>query len=598
MTLYSLVFCRFSGYDFVAGADSLSEERRSGKEMPMFLRSRFATEKNRLAEKLSPGRHRLTVRVVINLAVILILFGNITAFISCREYVQSMTDQFAEHSRQTGMTAASYINADHLADYLQMDPDGDSPLNQEYNYTLFLLRSLTKTENCTFLYALIPDEDYSNITYVFDAVNPTLQDQFPAFELGYRQEATSSDYIDAYRRAYEEGKNSSVTRFRTDSGSGPHITITIPLRDSTGKTVGVLCVQKIMDELRDPALAMIRKIAWITLLIVLISTISAAALLRFTFVLPIHRISREAERFAHESTTKAGCLDSVLKIPNEMGGLAEAVLHMEDRIEASRRELVQITADRERIASELHIAHSIQTAMLPTIFPPFPERKEFDLFACMNPAKEVGGDFYDFFLIDEDHLALVIADVSGKGVPAALFMVIAKTLIKDRTLAGGTPSEILEFVNDRLCENNSMEMFVTVWLGILTISTGELVAANAGHEYPILRKPDGTFELFRDAHGMPIATLEGLRYGKKQYQMTLEKGSGLFLYTDGGPEAINENREQYGTQRLLSVLNEHPDAAVEELPALVLDSVGRFSGSTLQFDDITLLYLIYRGVDG
>lgn len=544
---------------------------------------------------LSPKRHRLTVRVVINLAAVLILLGAITALISCREYIQAMTDQFAEHSRQTGMTAASYINADHLADYLEMDPNGDSALNEEYNQTLFLLRSLARTENCTFLYAIIPDEDYGSITYVFDAVNPSLQDQFPMFEKGYRQETTSTDYLAAYRRAYEEGKSSSVTRYKTNSGSGPHITITLPIRNSAGETVGVLCVQKIMDELLNPALSMIRKIAWITLIIVLVSTIGASIPLRFALVLPIHRISREAERFSHESTTKEGCLDSVLKIRNEMGGLAESVLLMEDRIEASRKELVRITADKERIASELHIAHSIQTAMLPTIFPPFPERKEFDLFACMNPAKEVGGDFYDFFLLDDDHLALVIADVSGKGVPAALFMVIAKTLIKDRTLAGGTPAEILEFVNNRLCENNSMEMFVTVWLGILTISTGELIAANAGHEYPILRKPDGTFSLLKDAHGMPIATLEGLQYEKKQYQLTLEKGSGLFLYTDGGPEAVSEANEQYGTSRLLSVLNANPDAAVEQLPALVLDSINEFSAGTLQFDDITMLYLKYKG---
>ncbi len=546
---------------------------------------------------LNPRRHRLTVRVVINLAVVLIALGTLSAVIGCREYLQAMTDQFVEHSRQTGLTAVSYINGDHLQDYLQADAMKDASLKEEYQQTYDMLQSPSDTENCTFLYALVPNEDYTEITYVFDTVNSSLQDRFSIFEPGYRQKTTSPDYIRAYRRAYEEGKYASVVRRQTDSGSGQHITVTLPIRNSAGQTVGVLCVQKIMSELMDPARAMFGKIAWITILIILISTIGAAVMLRWSLVLPIHRISKEADRFARESTAKPGCLDSVLKIRNEMGGLAESVLNMEERIETSRQDLVRVTADKERIASELHIAHSIQTAMLPTIFPPFPDRSEFDLFACMKPAKEVGGDFYDFFLIDDDHLALVIADVSGKGVPAALFMVIAKTLIKDRTLAGGTPAEILEFVNDRLCENNSMEMFVTVWLGILTISTGELIAANAGHEYPILRGPDGTFFLLKDAHSMPIATLEGLSYSGKQYHLKLEKGSGLFLYTDGCPEAVNEQDEQFGTTRLLQVLNDHREASVEELPAIVNDSVRDFCRKALQFDDITLLYLKYKGAE-
>lgn len=546
---------------------------------------------------LNPRRHRLTVRVVINLAIVLIALGTLSAVIGCREYLRAMTDQFVEHSRQTGLTAVSFINGDHLQDYLQADAGKDTSLQEEYQKTCDTLQTLADTENCTFLYVLIPNEDYSEITYVFDAVNSSLQDRFSVFEPGYRQKTTSPDYIRAYRRAYEEGEYASVVRRQTDSGSGQHITVTLPIRSSAGQTVGVLCVQKIMSELMDPARAMFGKIAWITILIVLVSTVGAAVMLRWSLVLPIHRISREADRFARESTVKPGCLDAVLKIRNEMGGLAESVLNMEERIETSREDLVRVTTDRERIASELHIAHSIQTSMLPTIFPPFPERREFDLFACMKPAREVGGDFYDFYLIDDDHLALVMADVSGKGVPAALFMVIAKTLIKDRTLAGGTPAEILEFVNERLCENNSMEMFVTVWLGILTISTGELIAANAGHEYPILRSPDGTFSILKDAHSMPIATLDGLSYSKKQYRLLLEKGSGLFLYTDGCPEAVNEQNEPFGTSRLLQVLNDHSEASVEELPALVNASVRDFCRKALQFDDITLLYLKYKGAE-
>lgn len=168
------------------------------------------------------------------------------------------------------------------------------------------------------------------------------------------------------------------------------------------------------------------------------------------------------------------------------------------------------------------MATQIQSSMLPCIFPAFPERGEFDVYASMTPAKEVGGDFYDFFLVDEDHLALVIADVSGKGVPAALFMVIAKTLLKNRAQMGASPKEILETVNNQLCENNDAEMFVTVWLGIYEISTGRVTAANAGHEYPAIRRKGGAFELFRDKHGFVLAGMENMRY--REYEFTLADG--------------------------------------------------------------------------
>ena len=178
--------------------------------------------------------------------------------------------------------------------------------------------------------------------------------------------------------------------------------------------------------------------------------------------------------------------------------------------------LSEVTAEKERIGAELSVATKIQADMLPSIFPPFPERTDMEIYATMHPAKEVGGDFYDFFLIDPMHLGVVIADVSGKGVPAALFMVIAKTLIKNRALMGGTPSEILAFVNNQLCENNEAEMFVTVWMGILDLYTGVMTAANAGHEYPAFRKADGEFELIKHKHAFVLAGQEEVAYTDSQ----------------------------------------------------------------------------------
>ena len=242
---------------------------------------------------------------------------------------------------------------------------------------------------------------------------------------------------------------------------------------------------------------------------------------------------------------------------------------------------------RQRIETELNVATQIQADMLPGIFPAFPERPEFDVYADMRPAREVGGDFYDFFLVDSDHLALVIADVSGKGVPAALFMVIAKTLLKNAVQAGLPPRDALERVNNQLCENNEAEMFVTAWLGVYEISTGKLTAANAGHEYPAIRRADGRFELFKDRHGFVLAGMEGSRY--REYELTLAPGDVVFLYTDGVTEATDAANDLYGTDRMLKALNSLPGAAPEQLLGAVKESIDRFVGSAPQFDDITVL---------
>ena len=253
------------------------------------------------------------------------------------------------------------------------------------------------------------------------------------------------------------------------------------------------------------------------------------------------------------------------------------------------------SAARQRIETELNVATQIQADMLPRIFPAFPERREFDIHASMTPAKEVGGDFYDFFLVDRDRLAMVIADVSGKGVPAALFMVIAKTLLKNAVQMGLSPKDALEKVNDQLCENNEAEMFVTVWLGVYEISTGKLTAANAGHEYPAIRRAGGTFELWKDRHGFVLAGMENVRY--REYELELGVGDTLFVYTDGVPEANDEANGLYGTDRMLAALNQRPNLGVEELLQQVKADIARFVGAAPQFDDITML-AIQRNDDG
>ena len=243
--------------------------------------------------------------------------------------------------------------------------------------------------------------------------------------------------------------------------------------------------------------------------------------------------------------------------------------------------------------TELRTASDIQASMLPHIFPPYPDRKEFNLFASMDPAREVGGDFYDFFLIDQDHLAVLIADVSDKGIPAALFMMSTKILINYRARQGGSPAEILTDINAQIARENESAMFVTIWMGILELSTGHLTCTNAGHEYPAICGQDGVFRIFRDKHGLCVGAMQGIRY--RDYELTLQPGDKIFVYTDGVPEANNLDEELYGISRLNDVLNRLVRETPESILAGVRADIDSFADGAKQFDDLTMLCLEYKG---
>ena len=252
----------------------------------------------------------------------------------------------------------------------------------------------------------------------------------------------------------------------------------------------------------------------------------------------------------------------------------------------------EAVGETERISAELNVANHIQTSMLPNLFPAFPEREEFDIYASMTPAKEVGGDFYDFFMVDDRHLAIVIADVSGKGVPAALFMVIGKTLIKDHTQPGRDLGEIFTEVNELLCESNSEGLFITAFEGVLDLDTGEFVYVNAGHEMPFVCKVGGDFELYKIRAGFVLAGMEGMQY--RAGSMMLEPGDKIFQYTDGVTEATNKNNELYGMKRLDTILNKVKNMAPQAILPAVKSDMDEFVGETPQFDDVTMLCLEYK----
>ena len=299
---------------------------------------------------------------------------------------------------------------------------------------------------------------------------------------------------------------------------------------------------------------------------------------------PIVRLTKDVSALEGDTLDFSWDIDT----GDEVQTLAKSFESMTGRMKQYIRDITAITAEKERIGAELSVATHIQASMLPSVFPPFPDRKEFELYAKMDPAKEVGGDFYDFFMIDDDHIALVIADVSGKGVPAALFMVIAKTLIKNYSKSAMSVEDIFIKTNDQLCEGNGEGLFVTAWIGIVDLNTGTMTYCDAGHEYPYVIHADGSVKMLKpQKKKLPLAAMEGIEYISNE--ITLKKGDCLLLYTDGVLEATDADNRLYGTKRLEKVLTDKGTGNTETLLKDIRADVDDFVAGAPQFDDLTML---------
>ncbi|MCR5379355.1 MAG: SpoIIE family protein phosphatase [Lentisphaeria bacterium] len=303
---------------------------------------------------------------------------------------------------------------------------------------------------------------------------------------------------------------------------------------------------------------------------------------------PLLRLKKDVEVISQ------GNLDRRVKVTtnDEIGDLATSFNHMAVSLDQYIKDLTTVTAEKERIGAELDVAKHIQSSMLPCIFPPYPDRKEFEIYATMQPAKEVGGDFYDFFMVDDAHLAIVMADVSGKGVPAALFMVIGKTLIKDHTTSASDLGDVFSEVNNMLCESNSEGLFITAFEGVLNLRTGEFRFVNAGHEPPFIAHAGGPFAPHKIRPGFVLAGMEDIRY--KSGSIQLEPGDKIFQYTDGVTEATDAQNNLYGMERLTNVLNAHLNQPPNDILPAVKKDMDLFVGDAPQFDDITMLCLEFK----
>ena len=536
-------------------------------------------------------RTSMAFNIIGVIVLLLAILGVTVSTLGFLSFSDTIVSQYTESTRHMADTAASGINGDHIEAYL------NGEYTEEYQQTAVRLDDNCVTMHVSLIYLIDVDRsDYGRFISVFNAVNNAVDDSsYTPWELGYRRDTTNDEYREKYRSIYEQQETfQTVFRRSTRDGQHPHITSMVPVKNSKGEVRAILCMQRPISEIDEARRPYITIVIVSTVLLCVIAALLVTAYLRRQFVRPIRKVSDEATRFARENT-KGEDLAGISHY-TELSNLADSIDTMESDMVKYMENLKTVTAEKERISAELSLARTIQANSIPTEFPPFPERDEFDIYASMNPAREVGGDFYNFFLIDEDHLGIVIGDVSGKGVPAALFMMVTNILISDRTLMGSTPGEILKFVNNSLCEHNKAEMFVTVWLAILELSTGKLTASNAGHEYPVLRRANGKYELYKDVHGFVVGGMNGITY--KEYELQLNPGDRVFVYTDGVPEATDAENELFGTERMLDALNQDPEAEPEKLLKTVRGAVDGFVKEAEQFDDLTMLCLEYNGPGG
>ena len=530
----------------------------------------------------------IAIKSIVGIVLLLFVFSWVVITIGYNGFTEVLLDQYADGAFRTAKIAATYVDAKKIEVYAS-----SHGTTAAYKSVLEKLSRACNSSGATFIYVILPDlDDYAHITFLFSTMNH--KSHYTLYDFGYVRETTNDEYKEKYRKLCEgESDEELVIRDKGYIETDPHITAMIPLKGADGVTKAILCVQMQMENLTEARQTYVRSVI-ITLAVATVLVILGLALyFQFVLLKPIREITEEASRFAKENVSAEKKLAEKVRNRDEIGVLAASIDQMEDQIHHYVENLTQATAERERISTELTLATRIQADMLPNTFPAFPERNEFDIHASMDPAREVGGDFYDYFLIDDDHLCLMIADVSGKGVPAALFMMASMIILANNARMGKSPAEILHDTNLSICSRNREEMFVTVWLGILEISTGKLTAANAGHEYPVLKRAGGEYEVLRDRHGIAIGAIEGAGY--REYGIQLEPGSTLFLYTDGVPEATDPENAMFGMDRLLDALNGDSGASPEKALESVRKAVDGFVRDAEQFDDLTMLCLKYEG---
>ncbi len=503
----------------------------------------------------------------------------------------TMTNYYERLGTNLVRTLASQLDADELDHYFETGEMDDA-----YYATQSFIRDMVDNNDVEYLYVVRPHG--IGVTFLFDS-DMEFEEGGTYDDGGYCALGTYVDLVGAFAENLDNllaGKPVEPI-IQQDESYGWMMTAMTPVLHSDGSMAGYVMADISMNDVMNTQRTFLVALGALLTSLTIGFIALFLAIMRRQVVQPIDLLTQATGAFIQNNEAELAQGTATVNVPSIRTGdevelLANSFRKMEEDMISYIRSFMEITAEKERIGAELNVATQIQADMLPRIFPAFPERKEFDIYATMDPAKEVGGDFYDFFLVDDDHLAVVIADVSGKGVPAALFMVIAKTLIKNHAQNKETPGEVFTQTNEQLCEGNDAGLFVTAWMGILEISTGKFIYVNAGHNPPLLKHAGGQFEWLKSRPGFVLAGMEGVRYRENVLELT--PGDILYLYTDGVTEATDAEQQLFGEDRLLAALNEEPGLSVHELLPKIKRCINDFVGEAEQFDDITMLGLSYR----
>ena len=523
------------------------------------------------------------------LGVALTVTISLFSYLSSKEYLEEM---YAQRVISGSKSVATMLDVDDVRTIIS---DGGEN-SEAYGRVENILNTIKRDGEITYLSLVIPDED--SVTFYIDGCVPEMGDD-PANQLTYGTDVlytdAANDEADLQKYLliwgmYAENKGTDEPLV-TDNSYGYNYTAVAPILDENGQAIAEIQYILDMQEVRDHLNGFLYNMLGISFCIICAALLLYILLVKWMVLNPVEKLSE----FTTEITKKGNFSKQEIEIKtgDEIEALGQSFNYMMERLEDYIKDLTVVTAEKERIGAELNVATQIQSSMLPCIFPAFPDRDELDIYATMTPAKEVGGDFYDFFMVDERHVAIVIADVSGKGVPAALFMVIGKTLIKDHTQPGRDLGEVFTEVNNILCESNDNGMFITAFEGVLDLVTGEFRYANAGHEMPFIYRKDGGYEAYKIRPGFVLAGMENIKYKEQKIQLNI--GDKIFQYTDGVTEATDKDNQLYGMDRLHKVLNEKClDCNPEQTLKLVKEDIDAFVGDNDQFDDITMLCLEYK----
>lgn len=517
-------------------------------------------------------KHKLGSRIVLWFSILAIQLVFVTNIFVGLEYRNNLLQSYSSLAYSYTRAAAQYIDGDRVPQYLLT---GEK--DEYYDLVSDYLKSLLDQSKLLYYYVFVPCSD--DLVYIWDEDT----------DLGYHENYMPGGKESVARLL--EPEYIEEIKITPNSEYGSIASAFSPIYDSDGNCVAIVGADLSMGNINKQIINFIMHLGIIIWAIIILSTLLLYLLIRRYVVLPINSLSKATEGIVERIENNEE-FDFDIHTGDEIENLAFSFKSMDHEMKEYIARLSEVTAERERIGAELNVAKQIQASMLPSIFPAFPEQSEFDIFASMNPAKEVGGDFYDFFMVDETHLAIVIADVSGKGVPAALFMVIAKTLLKDHTDSRSDLGDVFTTVNRMLCEANSEEMFVTAFEGVLDLESGEFRYVNAGHEIPFICRKGGIYETYPIKAGFVLAGMEGLRYKSGVIQMN--PGDKLFQYTDGVTEATDSNNQLYGMERLHSILGINSACSPGELLPLIKQDLDAFAGDAPQFDDITMLCLEYK----